>query len=91
MVIGPISGGSVNPARTFGPDVATSIFGGSVAWGELWIYFVGPLVGAVIAALAYDAIAQPGRGPDTVRRCAGHGRRHRGPPCAPGAMTGTEH
>ncbi len=45
---------------------ATSIFGGSVAWDELWIYFAGPLVGAVIAALAYVAIAQPGRDPDTV-------------------------
>ena len=73
MVIGPISGGSVNPARTFGPDVATSIFGGSVAWGELWIYCVGPLLGAVIAALAYVAIAQPGREADTVPDAQGTG------------------
>jgi glycerol uptake facilitator protein len=64
MVIGPISGGSVNPARTLGPDVATSIFGGSVAWDELWIYFVGPLAGAVLAVLAYDLIAQPRSSPD---------------------------
>ena len=73
MVIGPISGGSVNPARTFGPDVATSIFGGSVAWGELWIYCVGPLLGAVIAALAYVAIAQPGREAHTVPDAQGTG------------------
>jgi len=65
MVIGPVSGGSVNPARTLGPDVATSIFGGSVAWDELWIYIVGPLAGAVLAVLAYDLIAQPRRSPDT--------------------------
>ena len=37
MVIGPLSGGSVNPARTFGPYLATSIFGGSTPWSELWI------------------------------------------------------
>ena len=61
MVIGPISGGSVNPARTFGPYLATEIFGGSTPWNELWIYCAGPLVGGVLAALAYDLIAQPER------------------------------
>jgi glycerol uptake facilitator protein len=61
MVIGPISGGSVNPARTFGPYLATEIFGGSTPWNESWIYWVGPLVGGALAALAYDLIAQPER------------------------------
>jgi glycerol uptake facilitator len=61
MVIGPISGGSVNPARTFGPYLATEIFGGSTPWSEFWIYWAGPLVGGALAALAYDVIAQPER------------------------------
>jgi glycerol uptake facilitator protein len=61
MVIGPISGGSVNPARTLGPYLATDIFGGSTPWDELWIYWVGPLVGGALAALVYDLIAQPER------------------------------
>jgi len=61
MVIGPISGGSVNPARTFGPYLATEIFGGSTPWSEFWIYWAGPLVGGALAALAYDLIAQPER------------------------------
>jgi glycerol uptake facilitator protein len=61
MVIGPISGGSVNPARTFGPYLATSIFGGSTPWSEFWVYWSGPLVGGAIAALTYDRIAQPER------------------------------
>jgi glycerol uptake facilitator protein len=51
----------VNPARTFGPYVATSIFGGSPPWGQIWLYVVGPLAGGAIAALVYDAIAQPRR------------------------------
>lgn len=59
MVIGPISGGSVNPARTFGPYLATQIFGGSPPWSELWIYWVGPLVGGALAVFTYDVIAQP--------------------------------
>jgi len=61
MVIGPISGGSVNPARTFGPYLATEFFGGSTPWSEFWIYCVGPLVGGGLAALTYDLIAQPER------------------------------
>ena len=61
MVIGPISGGSVNPARTFGPYLATEIFGGSTPWSEFWVYWAGPLVGGALAALVYDLIAQPDR------------------------------
>jgi glycerol uptake facilitator protein len=61
MVIGPISGGSVNPARTFGPYLATEFFGGSTPWSELWIYWVGPLVGGGLAVLAYVFSAPPER------------------------------
>lgn len=62
MVIGPISDGSVNPARTFGPYAVTAIFGGSTPWHELWIYWVGPVVGAVVAALCYELVIRPRRG-----------------------------
>jgi aquaporin Z len=39
----PFSGSSVNPARTFGPDLV------GWKWTGIWIYLLGPLVGAVIA------------------------------------------
>jgi glycerol uptake facilitator protein len=61
MVIGPLTGGSLNPARTFGPYLTTSIFGGSPPWKDFWIYVVGPLAGGAIAALVYDFVARPGR------------------------------
>jgi glycerol uptake facilitator protein len=61
MVIGPISGGSVNPARTFGPYLATDIFGGATPWSELWVYWAGPLIGGALAVLTYDVIAKPER------------------------------
>jgi len=61
MVIGPISGGSVNPARTFGPYLTTSIFGSSPPWRDFWVYVVGPLVGGAVAAVVYEVVARPGR------------------------------
>jgi aquaporin Z len=39
----PISGASMNPARTFGPDLASTTFTG------YWVYLAGPVAGAVIA------------------------------------------
>src|SRR5262249_19418729 len=50
----PISGASMNPARSFGPDLVLLDF------ANYWVYIVGPLAGAVIAvAIALDP-ARPG-------------------------------
>ncbi|MQA17287.1 MAG: MIP family channel protein [Pseudonocardiaceae bacterium] len=59
FVIGPLTGGSLNPARTFGPYIATMVFGGDVAWGEFALYWIGPLLGGTVAALIYDFVARP--------------------------------
>jgi glycerol uptake facilitator protein len=61
MVIGPLTGGSLNPARTFGPYLTTSVFGDSPPWEDFWVYVVGPIAGGAIAALVYDFVARPGR------------------------------
>lgn len=58
MTAGP-TGSSFNPARTFGPYVVDSLFGGHVRWSEFPVYVLGPLVGAILAALAYCGIALP--------------------------------
>jgi aquaporin Z len=47
------TGTSVNPARSIGP----ALFEGGVALQQLWIFIVGPLVGAVIAAIVWGIIA----------------------------------
>jgi len=59
LLIGPITGGSLNPARTFGPLLIATIGGGDTFWGDLPAYVIGPAVGGVAAAAAYDAVALP--------------------------------
>lgn len=49
----PVDNCSVNPARSFGPAVFCP-----AAWGDFWIMVVGPVVGAVIAVLCWNAIAR---------------------------------
>jgi aquaporin NIP len=47
---GPATGASMNPARSFGPALAAG------EWADLWIYVVGPVIGAAGGALAYQLV-----------------------------------
>ena len=49
----PITGTSVNPARSIAP----AIFEGGVALAQLWIFIVGPFIGAALSALVWKLIA----------------------------------
>lgn len=49
---GPLTGCSMNPARSLAP----AVFAGRRALADLWPYFVGPVLGAVLAAVVYEAI-----------------------------------
>jgi MIP family channel proteins len=53
MFAGPISGASMNPARSLGPALVSN------TWDSQWIYVVGPLIGAVLGALCYQFIREP--------------------------------
>ena len=48
----PLTGTSVNPARSIGP----AIFAGGDSLSQLWVFIVAPLVGAAVAALVYKAV-----------------------------------
>ena len=78
MVFGPLTGGSFNPARWFGPALIGDEFGG------VWPYLLGPIVGALLAAALVPlrdrgpAVRARGGAPD-VRRPGGRpGRQGRG-------------
>lgn len=49
LVAIPVTGASVNPARSLGP----AIFAGGKAFAQLWLFFFAPILGAVLAALAW--------------------------------------
>ncbi len=48
-----LTGTSVNPARSFGPAVVAAITGNTAPLSSLWVFIVGPLAGAAIAAAVY--------------------------------------
>ena len=47
---GPVTGASMNPARSFGPALAAG------EWSNFWIYVAGPLAGAALGAFAYQLV-----------------------------------
>ena len=46
----PVSNASVNPARSLG----SAVFAGGEALGQLWVFWVAPILGGVIGALIYN-------------------------------------
>ena len=51
-----LTGTSVNPARSFGPALVALLNGNSAPMAALWVFIVGPLGGAALAAFTYKAL-----------------------------------
>ncbi|CAN0877333.1 unnamed protein product [Linum grandiflorum] len=53
LVAGPITGASMNPARSIGPAVASGVY------DNLWLYILAPVLGALAAAMVYSGLRVP--------------------------------
>lgn len=51
----PLTGTSVNPARSFGPALVMATQGSTVALDQVWVFIFAPLVGAALAAVIFRA------------------------------------
>jgi aquaporin TIP len=47
---GPLTGAAMNPARAFGPELIGNV------WSQGWIYYLGPALGGLVAAIGYDRL-----------------------------------
>lgn len=57
---GPLTGAAMNPSRTFGPGLVAFMTGNLPQfWSQHIVYWAGPIVGAVIAAVVYDGLLAP--------------------------------
>jgi aquaporin TIP len=57
---GPLTGAAMNPSRAFGPELVGS------HWADAWIWYVGPAIGGVVAAVAYELLYLRPVGPQPV-------------------------
>ena len=56
---GPVTGASMNPARSLGPALAAG------EWRDFWVYLAGPVIGAALGAFAYQLVRGSGQRPLT--------------------------
>jgi glycerol uptake facilitator protein len=56
ILVGPITGAALNPARQIGPELLGAAIGATTHLDQLWVYIVGPIVGGLIGAGLYQFV-----------------------------------
>ena len=73
MLVGPVTGASLNPARAFGPEFVTELGGGTTHWNQFVpVYLLPGLVGAALAVIVYDFLATPRRVEAPIKTAVTH-------------------
>src|ERR1700704_193013 len=58
ILVGPITGAALNPARQIGPEVLEAVIGKAQHWDQIWVYIAGPVGGGLVGAFVYEAIGK---------------------------------
>lgn len=58
----PVDNLSVNPARS----IASAIFATTGAWGQIWLFIVGPLIGGALGGVIWRTLLSPGESPGNI-------------------------
>ena len=56
ILVGPITGAALNPARQIGPEILGGLIGATTHLDQLWVYIVGPIAGGLVGAFLYEVI-----------------------------------
>lgn len=84
MVIAPLTGAGLNPARWFGPALVSN------EWGGVWPFVVGPLVGAILAVLVFRLIEPDDEKPVAQKPLEPKAFGDRKPESKPGSSAGSK-
>jgi aquaporin Z len=52
----PVTNTSVNPARSTGPALIVGLFGKTELFGQVWLFWLAPILGAIAAGFFYNAV-----------------------------------
>ncbi|MEM2234474.1 MAG: aquaporin, partial [Desulfurococcaceae archaeon] len=58
---GPLTGASMNFARSLSSAIAAAIAGDVLPLSKIWIYLIGPIIGGIIGATLYEYIFKPAK------------------------------
>jgi glycerol uptake facilitator len=56
ILVGPITGAALNPARQIGPELLGGLIGAKTHFDQLWVYIAGPIVGGLAGAFLYEFV-----------------------------------
>jgi glycerol uptake facilitator protein len=56
ILVGPITGAALNPARQVGPNIVEAVIGKATNWDQVVVYIVGPILGGLIGAFLYEYV-----------------------------------